>query len=65
MISTSTIFRQTLVVPRWIAFLGYGLALVHLLSTVHIRLLAVAFPLWVMIISMWILVRGSHSKLPS
>jgi len=65
MISTSTIFRQTRVVPRWIALLGYGLALVHLLSAVHIRLLAAVFPLWVMIISMWILVRGSHSKLPS
>ena len=65
MISTSTIFMQTRVVPRWIALLGYGLALVHLLSAVHIRLLAAVFPLWVMIISMWILVRGSHSRLPS
>jgi len=65
MISTSTIFTQTRVVPRWIAILGYGLALVLLLSAVHIRLLAVGFPLWVMIISVWILVRGSHSQLPS
>ena len=53
MISTSTIFTQTRVVPRWIAILGYGLALVLLLSAVHIRLLAVVFPLWVMIISVW------------
>ena len=65
MISTSTIFTQTRVVPRWIAILGYGLALVLLLSAVHIRLLAMGFPLWVMIISVWILVRGSHSQLPS
>jgi hypothetical protein len=65
MISTSTIFRQTRVVPRWIALLGYGLALVHLLSAAHIKLLAAVFPLWVMIISIWILVRGDHSKLPS
>ena len=65
MISTSTIFTQTRVVPRWIAILGYGLALVLLLSAVHIRLLAVVFPLWVMIISVWILVQGRHSKLPS
>jgi hypothetical protein len=65
MMSTSTIFTQTRVVPRWIAILGYGLALVLLLSAVHIRLLAVVFPLWVMIISVWILVQGRHSKLPS
>jgi hypothetical protein len=65
MMSTSTIFTQTRVVPRWIAILGYGLALVLLLSAVHIRLLAVVFPLWVMIISVWILVKGRHSKLPS
>jgi hypothetical protein len=65
MMSTSTIFTQTRVVPRWIAILGYVLALVLLLSAVHIRLLAVVFPLWVMIISVWILVRGRHSKPPS
>ena len=63
MISTSTIFTQTRVVPRWMAILGYGLALVLLLSAVHIRLLAVVFPLWVMIISVWILVQGRHAKL--
>src|SRR5215472_12279542 len=62
MISTSTIFTQTRVVPRWIAVLGYALALVLLLSAVHVRLLAVVFPLWVMVISVWILVRGSHSQ---
>ena len=65
MISTSTIFTQTQVMPRWIALLGYGLALVLLLSAVHVRLLAVVFPLWVMIISIWILVRGTHSGAPS
>ena len=65
MISTSKIFTQTQIVPRWIAILGYGLPLVLLLSAVHIRLLAAVFPLWVMIISVWILVQGRHSKLPS
>jgi len=64
MISTSTIFTQTRVVPRWIAFLGYGLAVVLLLSAVHIRLLAAVFPLWVMIIIVWILLRGGHSGAP-
>src|SRR5215469_588681 len=61
MMSTSTIFTQTRVVPRWIAVLGYGLAVVLLLSATHLRLLAVVFPLWVMTISVWILVRDRHS----
>jgi hypothetical protein len=65
MISTSTIFTQTRVVPRWIAFVGYALAVVLLLSATHVRLLAIAFPLWVMIISVWILIRGRHSQSPS
>jgi hypothetical protein len=32
MISTSTIFTQTRIVPRWITFLGYALALVSLVE---------------------------------
>ena len=62
MFSTSTIFMQTRVVPRWIAFLGYGLALVLLLSAVHLRLLAAVFPLWVMVISVWILIHEPNSQ---
>jgi hypothetical protein len=65
MISSSTIFTQTRIMPRWIAILGYGLALVLLLIAVHARLLAAVFPLWVMIISVWILLQGRHSELPS
>jgi len=56
MISTSTIFTQTRVVPRWIALMGYGLALVLLLTAVQLRLLAVVFPLWVMVISVFVLI---------
>ena len=45
MISTSTIFMQTRVVPRWMAMLGYGLALVPLLSATSLNWLAGVFPL--------------------
>jgi hypothetical protein len=62
MISTSTIFTQTRVVPRWIAFLGYGLALVLLLTAVQLRLLAVVFPLWVMVISVFVLIHEPNSQ---
>jgi len=51
MISTSTIFVQTPVVPRWMALLGYALALILLLSAGTSNWLAIVFPLWVLIIS--------------
>ena len=54
---------QTRVVPRWMAILGYGLALVLLLSAVSISWLGAVFPLWVMLISGYVLIRERHSKL--
>jgi hypothetical protein len=55
MTSTSTILMQTLVAPRWVAILGYMLALVLLLSASYKPWLALAFPLWVMLVSKWML----------
>ena len=49
MISTSTIFMQTRVVPRWMAVLGYALALILLLSAASLNWLAAVFPLWVLV----------------
>jgi hypothetical protein len=63
MVSTSTIFMQTRVVPRWIAMLGYGLALILLLSASHLNWLATVFPLWVLLISVWILFQVRQSSL--
>ena len=51
MFSTSTILRRTSIVPRWIAFLGYGLGAVFLLATGFIRWIPLVFPLWVLLIS--------------
>lgn len=59
MMSTSTILMQTRIAPRWVAILGYMLALVLLLSADTKRWLALAFPLWVMLVSKWMLhIRG-------
>ena len=59
MMSTSTILMQTRIAPRWVAILGYMLSLVLLLSASTRTWLALAFPLWVMLISQWmILPRG-------
>ena len=56
MISTSTIARRTKIVPRWMAVLGYILAVVLILSIGLIEWAAVVLPLWVLMVSLYILV---------
>src|SRR5215475_6574939 len=55
MFSTSTILLRTSIVPRWIAFLGYGSGAVLLLSIGVIRWIPLVFPTWVFLISVAIL----------
>jgi len=62
MTTTSTVLMQTRIAPRWVAVLGYTLALVLLLSASYKIWLALAFPLWVMLVSNWI-IRSSVRKL--
>jgi hypothetical protein len=51
-ISASTAAIRTRIFPRWMAMLGYALALLLLLSTGYIFFWApVVFPLWVLLIS--------------
>lgn len=56
MISTSTISLRTAIVPRWMAFLGFALALMLLLSVGTIEWILLVFPLWVLSISVYILI---------
>ena len=58
MFSTSTILLRTGIVPRWIAFLGYGLAAVLLLSVGVIAWIPLVFPLWVFLVSVAILLEN-------
>jgi hypothetical protein len=62
MLSTSTILLRTSIVPRWIAFLGYGLGAVLLLSIGIIRWIPLVFPIWVFLISVAILFENSISR---
>jgi hypothetical protein len=55
MITTSTISLQTQFFPRWMAALGYVLALILLLSVGTIQWIPLAFPLWVLLISLYTL----------
>jgi hypothetical protein len=62
MISTCTLFVRTQVMPRWLAWLGYALALVLLLSISHYSWTSVVFPLWVLVVSGYILLEIPRGK---
>ena len=68
MISTCTIFLRTRTTPRWMALLGYVLALILLASISHLSLIILVFPLWVLLISIYILIenyrRGHDITMP-
>jgi hypothetical protein len=56
MISTSTLAIRTGIIARWITFLGYAFALFLLLSGRYIEWILMLFPLWVLLISIYILI---------
>ena len=55
MISTCTLSLRTGIFPRWMAYLGMLLALVLLLTITLIPIAPLLFPLWVLLISIYIL----------
>jgi hypothetical protein len=55
MISTSTLVIYTKIAPRWIAILGYALAGILLIGSYYINLSFFVLPLWVLLVSIYIL----------
>ena len=55
MISLGTISVRTRIMPRWLAFLSYAIALVLLLSINQTLWVTLLFPAWVLIVSVYIL----------
>ena len=55
MISTSTVAIYTRFAPLWIALLGYALALILLLGSYYITWGLAVLPIWVLMISVYIL----------
>ena len=58
MISTSTVAMATQFAPRWLAALGYLLAVLLLLGSSLLRWSFALFPLWVLLLSIQILARN-------
>jgi hypothetical protein len=56
MISTSTVAIYTGFAPRWIAILGYALALILLFGSYYITWSILVVPVWVLLVSVHILV---------
>jgi hypothetical protein len=53
--STSTIVLRTSILPRWVAFSGYGCALALLLVITNWPWIALLFPMWMLVLSTCIL----------
>jgi hypothetical protein len=55
MISTSTLLIYTNLAPRWIALVGYALAVLLLLGGYYAGWVFVLFPVWILVLSVYIL----------
>jgi hypothetical protein len=65
MISTSSLFIRTRVIPRWLAWVGVGLAAIMILRIGYINRLGwifLSFPLWVLLVSIYILLDNYRKK---
>ena len=62
MFSTCTLAIRIGIFPRWIAFLGYALALFLLLSIGRFGWAPLVFPLWTLAISVYVLVANFRPK---
>jgi len=56
MFVTSTIGLRTQVLPRWISLIGFVFGLVLLLVITDFAWIALLFPIWVLLVSMYVLV---------
>jgi hypothetical protein len=62
MVSTATIALRTRVLPRWLAVAGLCAALVLIVLGGRIRWIDIAFPAWVLLVSVHILLAGIRPR---
>lgn len=65
MIVTSTLAIRTGFIARWIAWLGYAVALLLLFSSRYIEAILLVFPLWVLLTSGYILIDNLRQPSPA
>jgi len=65
MIVTSTLALRTRFLARWIAFVGYAVALSFMFSGRFVEWILLAFPLWVLLVSLYILWDNLRDRHPS
>jgi hypothetical protein len=61
MFATSTIGMRTAVLPRWVAYIGFGFGLVLLSIITDFAWIALLFPAWVLLVSAYILAVSKRS----
>jgi hypothetical protein len=64
MIFTATVGLRTKAMPQWLGWFGYALAAILLLSITYREWMFMLFPLWVLMLSVYILVQNYRHKLP-
>ena len=68
MISLCTIALRTGIMPRWMIYLGYALALLLLLTIGLVSWISMVFPVWILVLSIFFLIenyrRGDNTDLP-
>jgi hypothetical protein len=62
MFVTSTIGLRTAVVARWVSFVGFAGGLVLLLVITDFAWIALLFPIWVLVVSAYILVADFYLR---
>jgi hypothetical protein len=62
MFSTCTLAIRIGIFPRWMALLGYALALFLLLSIGRLGWAPLVFPLWTLVVSVYVLFANFRAK---
>ena len=62
MMSTCTLAIRVGMFPRWMAFLGFALALLLLLSSGYLYWVPLVFPLWTLVVSVYVLFANLRPK---
>ncbi len=62
MFVTSTIGLRTAVLAHWVSFVGFALGVVLLLIVTEFAWIALVFPLWVLLLSTYILFSDYQQK---